>query len=157
MKSQDIINLADHTGLVNYVIGTFRPQKSLLEDFYQVGLVGLNKAIQNYDKNKGAFSTYAVASIKNHLLNYIRSTKKYKVELTNYVDFASLTINAEEISVDLIEDMKSILDDKEWSLFSQLFFQKKFIKEVQKESNLDASELNNTKKSLKRKILKYVS
>jgi len=47
-------------------------RRSNLEDFIQVGLIALLKAIRKYDKTKSKFSTFATLCIKNEFLNYRR-------------------------------------------------------------------------------------
>ena len=46
------------------------------EDVVQVGLIGLWRACEVYDPNKGKFSTIAVFYIKNEILNFL--TRDYK-------------------------------------------------------------------------------
>ena len=52
--------------------------KSNLEDFIQVGLIALLKAIRKYDKTKSKFSTFATLCIKNEFLNYRRKVSGRK-------------------------------------------------------------------------------
>ena len=74
----------EHYGLVVSQALSFLgdDNKSNLEDFIQVGLIALLKAIRKYDETKSKFSTFATLSIKNALLNYKRKdtkTKKQKI------------------------------------------------------------------------------
>ena len=41
------------------------------EDLYQEGCIALMRAIDNYNKEEGELSTYAIKSIKNHLYRYV--------------------------------------------------------------------------------------
>ena len=50
----------------------------LLEDYIQVGLIGLLKAIREYKEDKAKFSTFATVCIRNHMLNLLRRTKNKK-------------------------------------------------------------------------------
>lgn len=55
------------------------------EDLYQVGVVGVIKAYNNYNKNKDTkFSTYAYTYIYGEIYLYINSTKGLKLARENY-------------------------------------------------------------------------
>ena len=43
------------------------------DDLVNVGVIGLMKAIQRYDKDKAKFSTYAYIKIRGEILDYLRS------------------------------------------------------------------------------------
>ncbi len=43
------------------------------DDLVNVGVIGLMKAIQKYDKDKAKFSTYAYIKIRGEILDYLRS------------------------------------------------------------------------------------
>lgn len=50
---------------------------SQLEDYYDVGMIGLCKAAKTFDNSKGSkFSTYACICIRNTILMDIRDQKK---------------------------------------------------------------------------------
>lgn len=56
-----------------------------VEDLYQVGVVGVIKAYNNYNKNKDTkFSTYAYTYIYGEIYLYINSTKGLKLARENY-------------------------------------------------------------------------
>lgn len=42
------------------------------DDFFQIGLIGLWKAYQQYDKEKGSFATIAMLRVRGHLLDHLR-------------------------------------------------------------------------------------
>ena len=65
-----------HYGLVVTQALRFSSNKQDLEDHIQVGLIGLVKAIRNYDSEKSKFSTFATTCIKNEIFRYIRKNKK---------------------------------------------------------------------------------
>jgi len=51
-----------------------------VEDLKQVGLIGLMKALENYDNNQNTkFSTYAFLYIKGEILKYIREDRNIKI------------------------------------------------------------------------------
>ena len=69
-----------HYGLVVSQALTFvSNDRGALEDYIQVGLIGLLKAVRKYDETRAKFSTFASACIKNELINFSnRSLKKNK-------------------------------------------------------------------------------
>ena len=46
------------------------------EDMFQIGSIGLLKAIDTFDASKGCFSTYAFPIVRNELLMEFRKSKK---------------------------------------------------------------------------------
>ena len=52
-------------------------QKQDLDDYIQVGLMGLLKAIRNYNPEKSKFSTFATVCIRNEILKFIKKKKRY--------------------------------------------------------------------------------
>lgn len=71
----------EHEKLIYFVIERFIQNKDNLgilfsrEDLYQIGAMGLVKAIKTYQEDKGAFSTYATNIIRNKILSAIRDYK----------------------------------------------------------------------------------
>ena len=55
------------------------------EDYIQAGLIGLLKAIRNYDKNKAKFSTFATVCIRNEIQNLNKKSKKHKSKNSRHV------------------------------------------------------------------------
>lgn len=68
--------------LVAHIIKKFNPQSKDADDFISIGTVGLIKAIESFDYNKGnRLATYAAKCIENEILMYVRSSKKTKSEV----------------------------------------------------------------------------
>ncbi|KRQ86860.1 RNA polymerase sigma-28 factor precursor [Caloramator mitchellensis] len=68
--------------LVAHVIKKFNPQPKDADDLISIGTVGLIKAIETFNKDKGSrFATYAARCIENEILMFVRSTKKSKSEV----------------------------------------------------------------------------
>jgi len=71
--------------LVHYVINTYFSVRSSnlgleYDDLFQVGCIGLMKAAEKYDKEKGyKFNTFADRVIKNNIIDYLRSSKRQYV------------------------------------------------------------------------------
>lgn len=68
--------------LVAHIIKKFNPQSREADDLISIGTVGLIKAIESFDYNKGnRLATYAARCIENEILMYVRSNKKVKSEV----------------------------------------------------------------------------
>lgn len=68
--------------LVAHIIKKFNPQSRDADDLISIGTVGLIKAIESFDYNKGnRLATYAARCIENEILMYVRSNKKMKSEV----------------------------------------------------------------------------
>ena len=69
-----------HYGLVISQALSFLDEdnRSNLEDYIQVGLIALLKAIRKYDETKSKFSTFASLCIRNEFLNHKRKDPKRK-------------------------------------------------------------------------------
>ena len=66
-----------HYGLVVSQALLFCSRHNFLEDCIQVGLIGLLKAIRNYDSERSKFSTFATICIKNEILRYKNKNKRH--------------------------------------------------------------------------------
>lgn len=68
--------------LVAHIIKKFNPQGREVDDLISIGTVGLIKAIESFDYNKGnRLATYAAKCIENEILMHVRSSKKVKSEV----------------------------------------------------------------------------
>lgn len=66
--------------LVQSVVGRFRRTPVEEDDLFQLGCVGLVKAVDRFDPGRGvAFSTFAVPYITGEILSYLRSDRPVKV------------------------------------------------------------------------------
>ncbi|GAB6099578.1 RNA polymerase sporulation sigma factor SigG [Halanaerocella petrolearia] len=75
---QDIIN--GNLRLVLSVLQRFRSNNYGIDDLFQVGCVGLIKAVDNFDIERGVkFSTYAVPMIIGEVKRHIRDNKRVRV------------------------------------------------------------------------------
>ena len=115
MNNQVLNNL----NLVKYVIKKMNIfDKKDYDDYYQVGVIGLINAVNNYDNNlKITFSTYAYVCIKNEILKYLKKNTNNYISLEKEI-FDDITIeetiktNDEEIieTIILKETNKKIYD-----------------------------------------------
>ncbi|MCX7695061.1 MAG: RNA polymerase sporulation sigma factor SigK [Caloramator sp.] len=68
--------------LVAHIIKKFGPIGKDSDDLISIGTVGLIKAIESFDYDKGnRLATYAARCIENEILMYMRSVKKVKTEV----------------------------------------------------------------------------
>ncbi len=66
--------------LVLSVLQRFRNNPHPIDDLFQVGCIGLLKAVDNFDLDKGVrFSTYAVPMIMGEIRRYIRDNREIRV------------------------------------------------------------------------------
>lgn len=68
----------DNLGLVVSIAKSLRPTNyTELEEYIQVGTIGLWKAIEKHDPTRAKLSTLAWNSIRWEIIRYIEKTKKY--------------------------------------------------------------------------------
>ena len=124
-----------------------------LEDYYQIGCMGLLKAIDKFDSSKGtAFSTYAYITIKNELKSYFKNSNnshnKINGETTSYnqqvkgqddhmeiidsvVDFSSLDGFDRVGRITLTEALQT-LTEEEYEFFKTRYLVAEFDEEIKK-------------------------
>lgn len=69
-----------------------------LEEYYGILALALCKAAQNYDKNKGKFSTVAYICMTNDVRNHIKSKNRNKIPLI-YLDADYTNSNSDDESL----------------------------------------------------------
>ena len=74
------IKIEDHLGLVHFVCKKYSNamEKHCVEydDLFQIGCMGLMRAVEMFDKNKGCtFSTYAISNIRSYIHRFLRDDK----------------------------------------------------------------------------------
>lgn len=103
--------------LVLSVLQRFRSRYSCTDDIFQVGCVGLMKAIDNFDINQNVkFSTYAVPMIIGEIKRFLRDNSSVRVSRslrdTAYKVLKAreelIKDNSEEPSVDMVAEYLSI-------------------------------------------------
>ena len=118
LKSREII-ISHNIKLVLYrVTGKFSSYPYDKDELVSIGLMGLIKAVDTFDKNKEVkFSTYAMKCIDNEILLFIRKNKTHKkhVSLTSPIstnkDGSELFLK--DILRDSDEDFVSSIEEKE--------------------------------------------
>lgn len=85
-----------NTALVKSIVKKYLGRGTEFEDLYQIGCLGLVKAIQNYDaKFQVRFSTYAVPMIAGEIKRFLRDNGMIKVS-RSLKELASKAIAAQE-------------------------------------------------------------
>ncbi|MBR2468151.1 MAG: RNA polymerase sporulation sigma factor SigG [Clostridia bacterium] len=91
--------------LVLSVVQRFNATKDIMDDIFQVGCVGLMKAIDNFDVNLNVkFSTYAVPMIVGEIKRFLRDNNSIRVS-RSLRDIAYRALKArEELSKDRVDE-----------------------------------------------------
>ena len=75
-----------------------------LDDYYQIGSMGLLRAIDTYDTDKGTqFSTYAVKCIKNEIGQYFQSQERNKRKMNSVTTSYNIETNVGDNKVEIID------------------------------------------------------
>lgn len=148
-----------------------------LEDYYQIGCMGLLKAIDKFDSSKGtAFSTYAYITIKNELKSYFKNSNnshnKINGETTSYnqqvkgqddhmeiidsvVDFSSLD-GFDRVGRTTLAEALQTLTEEEYEFFKTRYLVAEFDEEIKKPRDYTIKTLGlkgvNEFKSIDRRI-----
>lgn len=167
-----MINAGDHFGLINKVINDMRLSYRR-DDFYDVGLIGLTRAIQTYDETKGTFGTYGYACIKNEILSELAREKEVDLLSLDYdmtgeeftlTDIIPNNVNLER---DMLkkEEINSLyycllkLKDKEIEVISSYFGlgrEKITLEEIAKNLNTSKQVISVIKKRALNKLWLYI-
>ena len=99
--------------LVAHIVKKYHSGERDIEDLISIGTIGLIKAIDSFDMNKGIrLATYASRCIDNELLMMLRSNKKQSKEVYLYEPIGADREGNEINLLDIIESTdKDIVDD----------------------------------------------
>lgn len=124
---------------------------SQLEDYYDVGMIGLCKAAKTFDNHKGSkFSTYACICIRNTILMDIRDQKRqcdyYSISLQTPINYdgdgneqiLENTISDYELEIDILNKEEKIaliesirkLNDEDRQMIDLYFWKEMTQKEI---------------------------
>lgn len=71
--------IAENMNLVYFTINKYYPMLQGDEDMYQIGMIGLIRAVDTFDEENGSeFSTYAAVCIRNEVCKELRKKKQEK-------------------------------------------------------------------------------
>lgn len=103
--------------LVAHIVKKYQSPDLDTQDLLSIGTIGLIKAVQSFDLNKGKLGTYAAKCIENELLMLLRSKKKTGKEISLYEPIGNDLEGNEIVLLDIIEadcsDMTDSFSTKE--------------------------------------------
>ena len=93
--------------LVAHIAKKYQNVDEDLEDLISIGTIGLIKAVDTFDRNKGRLATYACRCIENELLMMLRTKKKTSKEVSLYEPIGTDKEGNEISLLDVIEQQQS--------------------------------------------------
>ncbi len=91
--------------LVAHIVKKFDPNPQEIEDMISIGSIGLVKAINTYQEDKGTrLATYASKCIENEILMHLRATKNDKTELHLFDPLSAEEDDGEVSYIDIVRD-----------------------------------------------------
>lgn len=136
MRAKDIL-VERNLRLVAHIVKKYQNVDEELDDLLSIGCIGLIKAIDSFDVEKGRLATYACRCIDNELLMMLRGKKKYSREVSLFESIGHdkegneirLLDIIEQPPFDVVEQMelqnnmekleryrKECLTDREWKI-----------------------------------------
>ena len=98
--------------LVYFVINTYYPRFKQNEDIFQLGLIGLWKALQTFDKTKNIkFNTYTARCIRNEINTELERMNAQKRQLDREgmcISLNTLLSDSEDSSEEWIQNIQSV-------------------------------------------------
>ena len=101
-RAKDIL-VERNLRLVAHIVKKYQNVDEDMEDLLSIGCVGLIKAIDSFDLEKGRLATYACRCIDNELLMMLRAKKKYSREVSMFEPIGQDREGNEIRLVDIIE------------------------------------------------------
>ncbi len=115
--------------LVAHIVKKFDGTAEDNDDLISIGTIGLIKAINTFDRNKGTrLATYAARCIENEILMHLRSTKRTRAEVSIY---DPIGVDKEGNEITLI-DVLGTEPDVVAELVENFFEQKRLLEKVRK-------------------------
>ena len=112
-KARDKV-VSDNLGLVHAIVRRFEKRGHDREELFQIGCIGLIKAVNSFDSGKGRLATYACRCIDNELLMMLRSRKKLSREVSLYEPIGQDKEGNAIHLLDVIEEkQKDVVEDLE--------------------------------------------
>lgn len=116
----DFVEDQDHF-IVNCAFRTTHRYITKSDDEWSVALIAFSRAVKSYDQSKGSFLPYAEMIIKNQLIDYYRSIKKYQSELMVDPEIFEMKPDEEENDVGIkIEIAEKIAQNKDESIKDEI-------------------------------------
>ncbi len=163
--------------LVAHIVKKYQSPDFDTQDLLSIGTIGLIKAIQSFDLNKGKLGTYAAKCIENEILMLLRSRKKTGKEISLYEPIGNDPEGNEIVLLDIMEaecpDMadsfttkentkkmyeyaKKVLSKREWKIIQMRYglgLQKEYTqREIAKEMQISRSYVSRIEKKALEKL-----
>ena len=112
-KAKEIL-IERNLRLVAHVVKKYQNIDEDMDDMISIGCVGLIKAIDTFDVNKGRLATYACRCIDNEILMMLRNKKKTSRDVSLYEPIGQDKEGNEIHLMDILEqDQRDIVEDME--------------------------------------------
>ena len=113
LEARDML-ISSNLKLVLSVLKKFYNRSENLDDLFQIGCVGLIKAIDNFDLNYNVrFSTYAVPMILGEIKRYIRDNNSIRISRSlKDIAYKTLKFKEEYYSENGVEPSASLIAEK---------------------------------------------
>ncbi len=112
-KAKEIL-IERNLRLVAHVVKKYQNIDEDMDDMISIGCIGLIKAIDTFDVNKGRLATYACRCIDNEILMMLRNKKKTSREISLYEPIGQDKEGNEIHLMDILEqDQRDIVEDME--------------------------------------------
>ncbi|WP_407271217.1 sigma-70 family RNA polymerase sigma factor [Radiobacillus sp. PE A8.2] len=157
---QDI--LSEHENMIYYLmnkLGIRDPE----QEFYQEGIIALWKATNNYDPNKGKFSTYAYFLIHKTLISLIRKKNRQTEKENAYIASASAELSMVSTMIQpnidpyLLNKIEKALSKKQMIWFTLFVLDDVSIKEIARRHQVSTDAVKNWARLAKPKLRKIMA
>ncbi len=145
--------IAELFPLVKSIAAKYSSYQHPLEDLIQEGMIGVIKAVDNYDQDKETkFSTYAVYWIKKYILDYLARDANYShyeyQENLHDVNIEDLETTENNISIEFPQDFPQL----EKQVIIQLYQHEFTLSEVAKQLNLPRERVRQLREKALRRL-----
>ena len=154
MNKEKIVT--EYLPLVRSIAAKYNKLRIPQEDLEQEGMIGLLKAANKYEKNRGAkFSTYATYWIKKYILAAVDKEKKHSLNSTNLNEEITKDKKAAAIKAVTNFDLPSDMPENEKTVLTMLFQDELTLKEIAEELGISRERVRQIKeKGLRRMRVK---
>lgn len=131
------------------------------DEFYQIGLIALWKAWQNYDDRKGKFSAYAYVSVRGSMLDQLRKDSQYDERFTvdsnklmnqDYESYSETLLDKE-----MFESYLTALTEKQKTWAIEAILNEKTFAEIASEYGTTVEAVKSWRKGALKKLRKQIS
>ncbi|MCD6177063.1 MAG: sigma-70 family RNA polymerase sigma factor [Candidatus Cloacimonetes bacterium] len=154
MNKEKIVT--EYLPLVRSIAAKYNKLRIPQEDLEQEGMIGLLKAANKYEENRGAkFSTYATYWIKKYILAAVDKEKKHSLNSTNLNEEITKDKKAAAIKAVTNFDLPSDMPENEKTVLTMLFQDELTLKEIAEELGISRERVRQIKeKGLRRMRVK---